>query len=125
MIISFQTKSKKDSEKTTRNIIKMSVKIGMLQRGDKFSSEEKEALVVIQRNLRTVAMTLVSFYQVDHTFDRTFLIKYLTELETLLKKLIAKHLTEKSTTREEQVRYSIVLDCAVTYLIIVLFGSFI
>jgi len=97
------TKSKKEAEKTTRNIIKMSVKIGMLQRGDKFSSEEKEALVVIQRNLRTVAMTLVSFYQVDHTFDRTFLIKYLTELETLLKKLIAKHLTEKSTSRVEQI----------------------
>jgi len=48
-------------------------------------------------------MTLVSFYQVDHTFDRTFLIKYLTELETLLKKLIAKHLTEKSTSRVEQI----------------------
>jgi len=97
------TRSKKDSDKTTRNIIKMSVKIGMLQRGDKFSTEEKDALCVIQRTLRTVAMTLVSFYQVDHTFDRNFLIKYLTELETLLKKLISRHLTEKSVSRVEQI----------------------
>ena len=79
-----QTKSKKDSEKTTRNIIKMSVKIGMLQRGDKFSKEEREGLMRIQKTLRTVAMTLISFYQVEHTFDRGFVIKYLTELEALL-----------------------------------------
>ena len=40
---------------------------------------------MIQKTLRTVAMTLISFYQVDHTFDRSFVIKYLTELEALLK----------------------------------------
>ena len=38
----FQTKNKKDSEKTTRNIIKISIKLGMLLRGDKFTTEEKE-----------------------------------------------------------------------------------
>jgi len=97
------TKNKKDSEKTTKNIIKMTVKIGMLQHGDKFSTEEKDSLLVVRRNLRTVAMTMVSFYQVDHTFDRNFLIKYLTEMEDLLKKVIASHLTEKSGSRVEQI----------------------
>jgi hypothetical protein len=48
-----------------RNIIKISVKIGMLQRGEKFSLEERESLVRIQKTLRTIAMTLVSFYQVE------------------------------------------------------------
>ena len=81
----------------------MSVKIGMLQRGDKFSKEEREGLMRIQKTLRTVAMTLISFYQVEHTFDRGFVIKYLTELEALLKTLIARHLTEKSVARVEQV----------------------
>ena len=104
-----QTKSKKDSEKTTRNIIKMSVKIGMLQRGDKFTKEEKDSLIMIQKTLRTVAMTLISFYQVDHTFDRSFVIKYLTELEALLKKLITRHLTEKSVGRVEQVGLMVTL----------------
>ena len=99
----FQTKNKKDSEKTTRNIIKISIKLGMLLRGDKFSSEEKEFLVKIQKTLRTVAMTLISFYEVDHTYDRNFVIKYLTELETLLKNLISKHLTDKSLARVEQI----------------------
>ena len=75
----------------------------MLLRGDKFSNEEKQNLVKIQKNLRTVAMTLISFYEVDHTYDRTFVIKYLTELETLLNNLIINHLTDKSVSRVEQI----------------------
>ena len=99
----FQTKNKKESEKTTRNIIKIAIKLGMLQRGEKFSPEEKSSLIKIQRNLRTITMTLISFYQVDHTYDRNFVIKYLTELETLLKNLIGAHLTDKSVGRVEQI----------------------
>ena len=99
----FQTKNKKESEKTTRNIIKISIKLGMLLRGEKFSSDEKQNLLKIQKNLRTVAMTLISFYEVDHTYDRNFVIKYLTELETLLKNLIINHLTDKSVSRVEQI----------------------
>merc|ERR1711915_864803 len=55
------------------------------------------------KSLRTIAMTLISFYQVDHTYDRNFVIKYLTELEMLLKNLISDHLTEKSVGRVEQI----------------------
>ena len=87
----------------------MSVKIGMLQRGDKFTKEEKDSLIMIQKTLRTVAMTLISFYQVDHTFDRSFVIKYLNELEALLKGLITRHLTEKSVGRVEQVMVMVVV----------------
>lgn len=97
------TKNKKESEKTTRNIIKISIKLGMLQRGEKFSTEEKDSLIQIQKNLRAVAMTLISFYQVDFTYDRNFVIKYLTELEKLLKNLIGAHLTDKSVGRVEQI----------------------
>ena len=75
----------------------------MLQRGEKFSLEEKDSLIQIQKNLRAVAMTLISFYQVDFTYDRNFVIKYLTELETLLKNLISNHLTDKSVGRVEQI----------------------
>ena len=75
----------------------------MLQRGDKFSVEERSSLALIQTNLRTVVKTLISFYQVDHTYDRLFLVKYLPELETVLKNLTRPHLTEKSVGRVEQV----------------------
>lgn len=72
-------------------------------KGEKFSKEEKSSMIQIQKNLRTVAMTLISFYQVDHTYDRNFVIKYLTELQTLLKNLTRKHLTDKSVGRVEQI----------------------
>ena len=75
----------------------------MLLRGEKFSTEEKDNLMKIQKNLRTIAMTLISFFEVDHTYDRAFVIKYLSELESLLKSLITKHLTEKSVSRVEQI----------------------
>ena len=89
--------------RTNKRNQKNKIKIGMLQRGEKFSNEEKVSLFQIQKSLRTIAMTLISFYQVDHTYDRNFVIKYLTELEMLLKNLIRDHLTEKSVGRVEQI----------------------
>ena len=75
----------------------------MLLRSEKFSSEEKEELLKIQKNLRTVALSLISFFEVDHTYDRAFVIKYLSDLEAMLKKLINAHLTEKSVSRVQQI----------------------
>ena len=60
----FQTKNKKEAEKLVRNLIKISVKIGMLERSDKFSTLERRSLIKVHRNIRTVAMTLISFHQV-------------------------------------------------------------
>jgi len=97
------TENKKESEKTTRNIIKIAIKLAMLYRGEKFSPEDNSNLVEIQRNLRTVAKTLISFYLVDHSYDRNFVITYLTVLEALLKGLISAHLTDKSVGRVEQI----------------------
>lgn len=41
--------------------------------------------------------------QVDHTYDRNFLIKYITDLQTDLKSLVRPHLTDKSLSRIDQV----------------------
>ena len=112
-----KTKDKISSEKTTKNLIKISVKIGMLQRGSKFSNEEKSSLLMLRMNLRTVAKTVITFYQVDHTFDKAFLLKYFTELETLVKNLITPHLTEKSLGRVEQVRITIKTSFLIFYCI--------
>ena len=75
----------------------------MLQRGEKFSIEERGQLALVQTTLRTVVKTFIFFHQVDHTYDRSFLIKHLTELENLVKNLIRPHLTDKSVGRVEQV----------------------
>lgn len=103
LLLKVFTSNKEESKKTVRNIIKISVKIGMLQRGEKFSMEEKVKLVGIQRKLRTISMTLVSFFQVDHTYDRLYVIQQLGELEELLVQLIQPHLTNKSVARIDQI----------------------
>ena len=79
------------------------MKLGLLLRGEKFSDDEKESLLKIQKNLRTTSMTMISFFEVDHTYDRNFIIKNMADLEMLLKSLISKHLTEKSVGGVEQI----------------------
>ena len=74
MMSCYQTKDKKESEKTTKNLIKISVKIGMLQRGERFSTEEIAELRQIQLTLRIVVKTLITFYQVEHTYDRYYCV---------------------------------------------------
>jgi len=103
LVIKAYTNSKDEAKKTVKNLIKIAVKIGMLQKGDKFNNEELDTLREIRKNLRTIAMTMISFYQVDHSYDRQFIIKYLTDLEKTLKTLIKPHLTEKSVARVDQV----------------------
>ena len=87
----------------------------MLQRGDKFNVEEKSNLLLIQTDLHTLVKTLITFYQVDYTYDKAFLIKNLLELETLLKDLIRPHLTEKSIGRIEQVSLDIFWSTSITW----------
>ena len=97
------TTNKQTSEKTTKNLIKLSVKVVLLLQGDRFSHEERRQLELSQTNFHTVVKTLISYHQVDHTYDRSLLLKYLSELETMLKNLVRPHLTEKSVSRVEQI----------------------
>ena len=48
-------------------------------------------------------MIVCFIYQVDHTYDRSFVMKQLQELEELLVNLIQPHLTDKSVGRVDQV----------------------
>ena len=99
----FQTNDKKASEQTTTNVIKITVKIGMLFRGDKFSPDEKKDLQTIQKSLRNTSMTLISFFETDFTYDKSYLVRHISGLEDQLKSLVAPHLTEKSVGRVEQI----------------------
>lgn len=83
----------------------MIVKVAMLLRGKKFSPEEEATLRKIQKSLRSTAMTMISFFECDFTFDKSFLMSKMSQLEELLKGLVAPHLTDKSVQRVEQVGF--------------------
>ena len=75
----------------------------MLFRGDKFSPDEKKDLQTIQKSLRNTSMTLISFFETDFTYDKSYLVRHISGLEDQLKSLVAPHLTEKSVGRVEQI----------------------
>lgn len=94
---------KKTAEKAIKNLIKTVIKIGILYRNDQFSANEIRIAENFKKKFRTIAMTIVSFYEVDFTFDRSFLTKNLLECSAMLKQLIERHLTEKSAQRVDNV----------------------
>ena len=94
---------KKKAEKAMKHLIKTVIKIGILYRNDQLSGEEIRIAEDFKRKFRTVAMTVISFYEVDFTFDKGFLNKSLTECSVLLKKLVERHLQDKSLTRIDNV----------------------
>lgn len=95
--------NKKDAEKLIKNIIKVTVKIGILYRNDQFNDEEMKIAEAFRKKFRTMIMTFVSFCEVDFTFDKNFLVGALDDCSVLLTKLVARHLTDKSQGRIDYV----------------------
>ena len=94
---------KKTAEKVMKDMIKTVIKIGILYRNNQFSSDELGIAETFKKKFRTFAMTVVSFYEVDFTFDKNFLHTSLEECSALLKQLVERHLTDKSLGRIENV----------------------
>ena len=91
--------SKKDAEKLIKNIIKVVVKIGILYRNDQFNPEEIKTAQKFQQKFGVVTMTIVSYYEIDFSFDRDYLGKLIKDCEDLSTQLVSRHLTDKSVKR--------------------------
>lgn len=95
--------SKHTAEKLIKNMIKTVIKIGILQKNNQFNSEELALVGDFRKKFTHACMTIISFYEVDFTFDRNFLAKCINECRNILKKLVLQHLTEKSLQRIDYV----------------------
>ena len=91
--------SKKEADKILKYVIKTVVKIGILYRNDQFDSAELKIAESFKQKFHSVAMTVVSFYTVDFTYDKAFLSGSVEECHLLLKDLISRHLSDKSKSR--------------------------
>lgn len=94
---------RKRAEKAIKYMIKTVIKIGILFRNDQFSVEELDLVEDFKKKFRTLVMTVVSFAQVEFSYDRAFLVKIMNECCDLIKKLVLRHLTEKSLQRIDNV----------------------
>nr|XP_028604218.1 tumor necrosis factor alpha-induced protein 8 isoform X1 [Podarcis muralis] len=93
------TQSKKEAEKIIKNLIKTVIKLAILYRNNQFNEEEIILMEKFKKKVHQLAKTVVSFHQVDYTFDRKFLSKLLNECRDLLHEIIQRHLTAKSHGR--------------------------
>ena|SRR6218665_2432101 len=66
---------------------------------NQFTPEEKLIASKFQQTLRSTFMTLVSFHEVEFSYDRKFLIESFEKHRTTLKQLVDKHLSDKSGDR--------------------------
>lgn len=97
------TGNKKEAEKLLKDLIKIAVKIGVLYRNKQFSEADMKTAEAFRSQFRTTAMTIVSFHEVDFTYDRQFLTNSLCEAKKSLHTLIESHLTQKSHGRVDHV----------------------
>ena len=95
--------SKHVAEKLIKNMIKIVIKIGILQKNEQFNNEEQMFIANFRKKFRHTCMTIMSFYEVDFTYDRNFLAKCFNECRDILKKLVQRHLTDKSLNRIDHV----------------------
>ncbi|PZC85193.1 tumor necrosis factor, alpha-induced protein 8-like protein 2 A isoform X2 [Helicoverpa zea] len=90
---------KREAEKLVKHVIKSAVKLGVLRRHGQLSAADERALAAFRSKFHTVLMAVVSFCEVDFSYDRGFLQDALRESHQSLKAVVERHLTDKSVSR--------------------------
>ncbi|KAM9112223.1 tumor necrosis factor alpha-induced protein 8-like protein 1 isoform 2-T3 [Pangshura tecta] len=93
------THNRKEAQKIIKNLIKIVMKLGVLYRNRQFTTDELRLMEHFRKKVHTLAMTAVSFYQIDFTFDRRVMFSVLNECRDLLHQAVNTHLTAKSHSR--------------------------
>ncbi|KAF7236635.1 Tumor necrosis factor alpha-induced protein 8-like protein 1 [Varanus komodoensis] len=93
------THNRKEAQKIIKNLIKIVMKLGFLHRNRQLSAEELLLMKHFRKKVHTLAMTAVSFYQIDFTFDCQVMSNMLQECRELLHSVVNTHLTAKSHSR--------------------------
>ncbi len=91
------------ADKLVKNIIKMVVKIAILYKNNRFSTDQMHQGIVLRRKLKSVTMTVVSFHEVDFTYDADFLINIVQEIGRATHELVGDQVTAKSHGRIDNI----------------------
>ena len=89
----------KKADKVVKNLIKIVVKLGILLKNSQFNDEELGLGIKLRKKLRNAAMTVVSFHQVDFSYDRAYLVQLVKDCSEIIHKIVERHLTAKSHAR--------------------------
>lgn len=103
LILKQELGDSKKADKVIKNLIKITIKIGLLYKNNQFSQEELALGMKVRTKFRHAALTVISFAQVEFSYDRAFLVKLVTEIGEMLHKLVNRHLTPKSHQRIDSI----------------------
>uniref|UniRef100_A0A915I2Z5 Tumor necrosis factor alpha-induced protein 8-like protein n=1 Tax=Romanomermis culicivorax TaxID=13658 RepID=A0A915I2Z5_ROMCU len=95
--------TKKDAEKVIKNILKLTIKLGVLVRNDQLSCAQRKQLNVFLMKFRQICLTCISFRSVEFSYDQKYLSDLLEKCRQTLKPIIDVHLSDKSDQRLQHV----------------------
>ncbi|MCP9260377.1 hypothetical protein DINM_003735 [Dirofilaria immitis] len=91
------------AEKVVKNIIKLVVKLSVILRNEKFTKEQQNQLTKIQRHMRQLCLTIISFGKVAFSYDYAYLNALLNETYRRLIPLVEQILSDKSKQRLDMI----------------------
>ena len=70
-----------------------------MHRNQQLGPADEAKIAEVRSSLRATAMAVVSFYELDYSFDKVYLTKSLERCRSAIQSLIKPHLTDKSQDR--------------------------
>lgn len=98
-----QLGNKREAERLVKNMIKIVIKIGILYKNDQLNEEELMLAERFRNKFQLTQLAIISFHEVDFSFDMVYLQKALQDSRNLLKSFVRRHLTDKSIARIDEV----------------------
>lgn len=79
------------------------IKIGILYRNDQLNDDEFRLAERFRNKFQVTQLAIISFHEVDFSYDVAYLTSALNESRHLLKSFVSRHLTDKSLARIDEV----------------------
>ncbi|CRL01789.1 CLUMA_CG015005, isoform A [Clunio marinus] len=98
-----QLGSKKEAEKLVKNIIKIVIKLAILHKNEVFTEDETQKTNTFYQKFTKLQMSIISFFEVEFSFDLIYLQKLITEVHQLLKEIVSSHLSDKSLLKIDEI----------------------
>ena len=84
-------------------MMKLTIKISILMRNRQLNTFEMRSVTMFIQKFRQLLITIISFHQVDHSYDPAYLREATGDCRLLLRPIIVQHLTEKSLGKMDMV----------------------
>lgn len=94
------------------------MKLSVVTRNEQFNSEQQNQLAQIQRQMRQLCLTAISFGKVAYSYDRTYLMVLINDLHRRMVPIVEQNLSEKSAQRLDMVFENIAKVISYSYFVI-------